>query len=112
MALQSWRCVLRSPEARAAGHWGPAEELLSTLGVKETFQTWMWLFCPSNPNTPGLEETPRVGRTPGPPGHCCAQDWSSLRAGERWSGSEWIPRLVDCGCELSCKREGFGIQLA
>lgn len=97
------------------GYWGTADELLSTLGVKET---GFGVCSPSNPNTHGLEETLRVRRALGhpllplPPNRCCVQGWTLLTAREQWSGSEWILTLVDCGCELSCKREGFGIQLA
>lgn len=64
-ALQPWKCVLGSPETRVVGNWGATDELLSTSGVKETFQNWIWGVLPQQPKHTWAGRNPEGWEGPG-----------------------------------------------
>lgn len=49
------------------GYWGTADELLSTLGVKETFQNWIWGVLPQQPKHTWAGRNPEGQESPGTP---------------------------------------------
>lgn len=80
--------MLGSPDARVAGNWGATDELLSTLGVKETFQNWIWDVLPQHPKYIWAGRNPE-GRE-GPRTHSGPLLLSGLELAGSWRAAEWI----------------------